>query len=150
MQRIRHALVVFVMLLITACASSAPASRSTLSAVDTASGGGAPIWFETRLYFGVGPADGHSAADDEARWRRFLDDVVTPRFPAGLSVVDVYGQWKEPGEASPERLRSKELLIIHRNTPADRAGIEAIRDAWKQRTGDHSVLRVTQAVDASF
>jgi len=47
----------------------------------------------------------------EAAWRDFLDTEVTPRFPAGLSVVDVYGQWQGKKQKTPERLRSKMLVI---------------------------------------
>jgi hypothetical protein len=47
-------------------------------------------------------------------------------------------------------LRSKLLVIDYPDTPANRAKIEAIRTAWKRRTGDQSVLRVTQPADVSF
>ena len=51
-------------------------------------------WVDTQLYFGLGPADDASKGLSEQAWRDFLDKEVTPRFPAGLSVVDVYGQWQ--------------------------------------------------------
>src|ERR1700736_471455 len=51
-------------------------------------------WVDTRLYFGLGPADAPDKGVPEAAWRDFLDHEVTPRFPSGLSVVDVYGQWQ--------------------------------------------------------
>ena len=101
-------------------------------------------WVDTRLYFGLGPAD------SEAGWRDFLDREVTPRFPDGLSVIDAYGQWQGPGQATPERLRSKLLVIEHPQDVADDARIEAIRDAWKRRTGDRSVLCVTEPARVSF
>ncbi|MBV9833354.1 MAG: DUF3574 domain-containing protein, partial [Alphaproteobacteria bacterium] len=44
------------------------------------------------LYFGRNIPGGGEVSD--AQWRQFLDEVVTPRFPDGLSVLDVYGQWK--------------------------------------------------------
>ena len=44
------------------------------------------------LYFGRNRPDGGTVSD--ADWRAFLDEVVTPGFPAGLTVVDVTGQWK--------------------------------------------------------
>jgi hypothetical protein len=50
----------------------------------------------------------------------------------------------------PERLRSKVLVIDYPDTPANRAKIEAIRTAWKKRTGDQSVLNVTQPAEVSF
>jgi hypothetical protein len=107
-------------------------------------------WLDTRLYFGLGPADQPSQGISEAAWRDFLDKEVTPRFPDGLTVIDVYGQWQGKQEATPERLHSKLLVIDYPDTPANRDKIEAIRAAWKQRTGDQSVLRVTQAADVSF
>ena len=107
-------------------------------------------WLRTELYFGIGPVDDAHAAMNEKRWRDFLDREVTPRFPDGLSVYDVYGQWRSQGHDDIERLHSKELLILHADTPRHGADIEAIRAAWKQETGDQSVLRVTQPADVSF
>ncbi|MDF3983665.1 DUF3574 domain-containing protein [Luteibacter sp. PPL201] len=42
------------------------------------------------------------------------------------------------------------LLLLYPDTPENRASVEAIRAAWKARTGDQSVLRVTQPADVSF
>lgn len=86
----------------------------------------------------------------EAQWRDFLDKEVTPRFPDGLSVLDVYGQWQGKNETAPERLRSKLLVIDYPDNAENRAKIDAIRAAWKQRTGDQSVLKVTEPADVSF
>ena len=107
-------------------------------------------WVDTQLYFGLGPADDPSKGVGEQAWRNFLDKEVTPRFPAGLSVVDVYGQWQGKEEKTPERIRSKMLVIDYPRTAANDAKIEAIRAAWKQKTGDQSVLKVTQPADVSF
>ncbi|MHB1059736.1 MAG: DUF3574 domain-containing protein [Rhodanobacter sp.] len=107
-------------------------------------------WVDTRLYFGLGPADRPQQGVGEQAWREFLDREVTPRFPDGLSVIDVYGQWQDARQPSPERLRSKLLVIDYPDTPTNRAKVEAIRAAWKRRTGDQSVLRVTQPADVSF
>lgn len=107
-------------------------------------------WVDTQLYFGLGPADSPEKGVSEAAWRDFLDKEVTPRFPAGLSVMDVYGQWQGKKEKSPERIRSKMLIVDYPGTPENAARIEAIRAAWKQQTGDQSVLKVTKAADVSF
>ena len=107
-------------------------------------------WVDTKLYFGLGPADDGSKGISEIKWREFLDREVTPRFPAGLSVLDVYGQWQGVGAKEPERLRSKMLIIDYEDSPENRAKIEAIRAAWKQMTGDQSVMRVTEPADVSF
>ena len=107
-------------------------------------------WVDTRMYFGLGPADQPSRGIDEVAWRGFLDREVTPRFPDGLSVVAAYGQWQGPREVAPERLRSRILVIDYPDTAENRGRIEAIRLAWRRLTGDLSVLRVTQPADVSF
>jgi hypothetical protein len=127
----------------------APAAAPTLSG-DSAHPGRTQGWVDTKLYFGLGLADHPEQGISEAKWRAFLDREVTPRFPDGLSVLDVYGQWQGKNEAAPERLRSKCLVIDYPDTQANRDKIEAIRAAWKQMTGDQSVLRVTQPADVSF
>ncbi len=107
-------------------------------------------WVDTRLYFGLGPADRPDQGVSPQAWHDFLDREVTPRFPAGLSVIDAYGQWQGAHDAVPKRLRSKMLVIDHPDDAHDRAAIEAIRTAWKRRTGDLSVLRVTLPAEVSF
>ena len=112
-------------------------------------------WLDTKLYFGLGPAGAPHKGVSEAAWRRFLDQEVTSRFPAGLSVLEVYGQWlskngqSTPG-ATPERIRSKLLIILYPASPENANKIDAIRTAWKKLTGDQSVLKVTQPADVSF
>jgi len=107
-------------------------------------------WLDTRLYFGLGPADDASKGVSEAAWRAFLDKEVTPRFPSGLSVLDVYGQWQSRGKEETQRIRSKMLVIDYPATAENAARIESIRVAWKKLTGDQSVLRVTTPADVSF
>ncbi len=125
-----------------------PASATLKS--DAAHPAHAAHWVETRLYFGLGPADDAAKGVSEAAWREFLDKEVTPRFPAGLSVVDVYGQWQGKQEMKPERIRSKELIIDYPATAENAAKMEAIRAAWKQKTGDQSVMKVTLPANVSF
>jgi hypothetical protein len=107
-------------------------------------------WVDTKLYFGLGLADHPEQGISEARWREFLDHEVTPRFPDGLSVEEIYGQWQGKNQATPERLRTKCLIIDYPDTQTNREKIEAIRAAWKRLTGDQSVMRVTVPVDVSF
>jgi Protein of unknown function (DUF3574) len=140
---------------VAGCAPTEHAALPTQSAAPTLSGdaahpGRTTDWVDTKLYFGLGPADHPDQGISEADWRAFLDKEVTPRFPAGLSVVNVYGQWQGESEKSPERLRSKMLIIDYPDTMENRAKIDAIRAAWKQKTGDQSVMRVTEPADVSF
>jgi hypothetical protein len=125
------------------------ATKPTLHG-DAAHPAHAQHWVDTHLYFGLGPADDPAKGVSESAWRDFLDQEVTPRFPAGLSVMDVYGQWQGKGEKVPERIRSKVLIVDYPTTAANASKIEAIRAAWKQRTGDQSVLKVSEPADVSF
>ncbi len=127
----------------------AAAAAPTLTG-DPAHPGRTAGWVDTRLYFGLGPADHPDEGISETRWREFLDREVTPRFPDGLSVADIYGQWQGKGQPAPERLRSKVLIIDYPDTQENRARIDAIRAAWKAITHDQSVMRVTQPADVSF
>lgn len=135
------------------CAHRTVLQPSTVAPIltgDAAHPGKTSGWVDTKLYFGLGPVDHPEQGVTEAVWRSFLDKEVTPRFPGGLSVVDVYGQWQGVKEPAPERLRSKMLTVDYPDTQENRDKVDAIRAAWKQKTGDQSVLRVTQPVDVSF
>jgi hypothetical protein len=137
------------------CASAQQAASPSNAAAPTLSGdaahpGQTSGWVDTKLYFGLGRVDQPDKGISEAKWRAFLDKEVTTRFPDGLSVVDVYGQWLSKKHTTPERLRSKMLIIDYPDTQENRDKIEAIRAAWKTMTHDQSVLRVTQPADVSF
>jgi hypothetical protein len=136
------------------CSARQPIANSSAVAPtltgDPAHPGRTEGWVDTKLYFGLGPADHLEQGISEARWREFLDREVTPRFPDGLSVLDIYGQWQGKNQAAPERLHTKCLVIDYPDTQPNRDKIEAIRAAWKKITGDQSVMRVTVPADVSF
>jgi hypothetical protein len=155
MIRPKRILPLLVLLLLTLSAFLSPqtnAQQPTTSTLqgDTAHPAHAIHWVDTKLYFGLGPADDPSKGVSEAQWRDFLDKEVTPRFPSGLSVIDIYGQWQRRQQTTTERERSKLLVIDYPATPDNNARIEAIRTAWKQSTHAQSVLKVTQPADVSF
>jgi hypothetical protein len=130
--------------------AAAPAATAPALSGDTQHPGSTQGWVDTKLYFGLGPADHPEQGVSESEWRAFLDREVTQRFPSGLSVIDAYGQWQGKDSKQIERLRSKVLIILYADSDENRANIEAIRSAWKVKTGDQSVLRVTEPADVSF
>jgi hypothetical protein len=94
---------------------------------------GAPM-ARTELLFGAGHVS-------DAQWKAFLAREVTPRFPDGLTAFDGYGQWKSPrGTISKER--SHILLLWHAAGADADSKIDAIRDAYKKRFRQLSVMRV--------
>ncbi len=82
-------------------------------------------------------------------WARFLAAEVTPRFPDGLTVLAGTGQWRgRAREASREPTRL--LLILYEPDQSSEARIEAIREAYKSRFRQSSVLRVDGVSCVSF
>lgn len=107
-------------------------------------------WLRTELYFAIGRWGDADVAEDQARWQKFLDQEVTPRFPDGLTVIEAYGQWLPRDQNTTERLNSRVLIILHENSTDARSRIEQVRSAWKAWSGDDSVLRASQPVEVSF
>jgi hypothetical protein len=85
-----------------------------------------------------------------AAWTRFLAREVTPRFPNGLSVLDVAGQWRDKGSGRVLREPTKLVVILTTDdAPADDK-IADIVAAYKQRFHQHSVGVITRPVCAAF
>ncbi|HZZ35135.1 MAG TPA: DUF3574 domain-containing protein [Caulobacteraceae bacterium] len=99
------------------------------------------------LFFGrdVGAELGVSQED----WQDFLDREVTPRFPDGLSVFDVYGQYRNPRGVFV-REPSKALLLILTGAEHEREKVKEIRDAYKARFRQDSVMLIERAACVSF
>ena len=153
--RLGAGLVISILMATAAACAHQPAAPTPQAVAPTLTGDPAhPAhtagWVDTRLYFGLGPADDPTKGVSESDWRAFLDKEVTSRFPDGLSVIDVYGQWQGKGETAPERIRTKLLIIDYPDSQENRSKIEEIRSAWKKLTGDQSVMRVTEPADVSF
>jgi len=102
---------------------------------------------QAQLFFGRDITGRAMLSEDE--WRAFLDSEVTPRFPAGFSVSDIYGQYRDSA-GKIAREQTKELLIISQGGPSNDAKLKAIRDAYKRRFNQESVLLVESPVCAGF
>jgi hypothetical protein len=137
------ALVALLTLALAACETAAPPSAASACR--------APLKAMTQvdLYFGRNIPGGGGEVSD-AQWRSFLDEVVTPRFPDGLSVLDIQGQWKSTRTGTIARERSKRLSVIVPDAAAAAADIEAIKAAYKQRYRQESVLQSEAGVCAAF
>lgn len=108
-------------------------------------------WIRTELYFGMSRKGG--AEVSEAEFQGFVDEVVTPRFPSGLTILDARGQWREDDSALAKE-RSKVLVLIYPRSERRSANtkIEEIRAEYKSRFTQQSVLRVddTKGIKAAF
>jgi hypothetical protein len=99
------------------------------------------------VYFGRNRPSGGSVSD--AEWQGFLDQVVTPRFPAGLTVVQATGQWK--GQSGVvEQERSEIVTLLHAGDETARRSVEEIAAEYKRRFQQEAVLRERTATCARF
>jgi hypothetical protein len=100
---------------------------------------------EIDLYFG---RDTPAAREvSEAEWAAFVAEVVTPRFPDGLSVLNAEGQHRDPS-GRIGRERTKLLVVVVFDAPAHQAKVSEVADAYVKRFGQRGVFRVERAVCA--
>jgi hypothetical protein len=98
-------------------------------------------YYRTELYMGMSIPGGGTVAGES--WEQFLNDVVTPFFPEGFTVLDGRGQYREQsGTIAKEP--SHVLVFLYRRADRKSAGdrIESIRSEYKKRFAQESVLRV--------
>ena len=77
---------------------------------------------EINLYFGRDKPGGGEVSDTE--WAAFLNDTATPRFPDGLSVLNVEGQSR--GASGVSRERTKLLVVVVFDAPAHQADRKSV------------------------
>ena len=108
---------------------------------------GGEVWIRTELYFGT-DKPGDNVTD--AQFRDFVDQQVTPRFPDGLTLLTGYGQFLNSNNRLIKE-RSKLLILFY---PQELKGanrkIEDIRDLYKKRFQQESVLRADSRNVISF
>lgn len=98
------------------------------------------------LYFGTDKPEGEVSSED---WQAFVEEVVTPRFPQGLTVWPAYGQWRmASGEIIQEG--TYVLHVMHLGEPGRDIAIQEIIEAYKSRFEQEAVLRVQDDVCVSF
>lgn len=90
------------------------------------------------LYFGRNRPGG-TVSDSE--WQSFLADVVTPRFPQGLTVMEGVGQWRSADTSAVEQERSEIVTLFHPATEAARRSVHEIALEYKRRFQQEAVLR---------
>ena len=108
---------------------------------------GGEVWARTELYFGLSRAAGPPIGEEE--FAAFLADVVTPRFPDGLTVLSGRGQYRgESGVVVQEP--TKVLVLFYPWTANRNRAVERIRTRYKRLFQQEAVLRVDDASCVSF
>ena len=114
---------------VNAQATKSPPSKPTFYA-----------YLRTELFFGMDKPTGGAVSEEE--WQKFVADVVTPRFPDGLTIDDALGQYLDGKKLVREK--SKQLILIYPRRTRSFASrkIEEIRSAYIRAFDQKSVLRV--------
>jgi len=137
------------LLVLSAAASlgACAAVRESPPAPAAASTAGRAVQVLDRLYFGRNIPAGGSVSERD--WAAFLAEVVTPRFPAGLTAWPAGGQWRSADGTIVHEL-SFVLELIHPDGAATERAVREIADEYKRRFSQEAVLRVRDRVEVSF
>ena len=89
-------------------------------------------YHRTELYMGMSIPGGSMVSDDA--WEKFLNDVVTPLFPEGFSVLSGRGQYREASGVIAKE-PSHVLVFLYKKADRKAAGakIEKIRSEYKKQ-----------------
>ena len=90
-----------------------------------------------QLLFGRNVAD--QVRVTEIEWSDFVAREVTPRFPDGFTVLDANGQWRDSRRGKIVHEGSKLIEIVLPGKGDDKAKIDAIAEAYKNRFEQQSV-----------
>lgn len=103
-------------------------------------------WIKVELYFGLSSNKGEIS---EEEWQQFLNQEITPRFPEGLTVVDVYGQYLHSSGCLIKE-RTKIVIVLFKKQPVNEQKIQGIIQLFKETFQQESVLKVITPVQAEF
>lgn len=106
------------------------------------------LFVRTDLFFGLSKPDGTMVT--EHQFKNFLDKVITPRFPDGLTVLMGEGRFR----AQDGHIMAEKSVVVILLYPAvagtKHQHIETIREAYKSAFQQESVLRVDSLACAAF
>jgi Protein of unknown function (DUF3574) len=86
----------------------------------------------------------------EGEWGRFVDREITPRFPAGLTVLNAAGQWRDKASNKIVREPSKIVQIVLPGDDGEFSRLNEIAEAYKTRFKQQSVGVIVRPACVSF
>ncbi|MBD6618647.1 DUF3574 domain-containing protein [Komarekiella sp. 'clone 1'] len=91
------------------------------------------------LFFGRNIAGDGEVSESE--FQTFIDDVITPRFPAGLTILNSNGQFLDSTGRLIEE-RTKVVTLFREDTFANEVSISEIVKTYRKQFNQESVLQV--------
>jgi hypothetical protein len=98
-----------------------------------------PQLIQEDLFFGRNIAGGGEVSDEQ--FQVFVNNVITPRFPAGLTIFDASGQFLDSTETLIKE-KFKDVLLFTEDTSQNQIAINDIAQAYIQSFNQEAVLRV--------
>jgi len=98
------------------------------------------------LYFGTSKPNGVVTGE---QWAKFLETVVTPLFPQGLTVSQASGQWLG-SDGSIVRESTHILQLAHAGDTVNDRSVTEIAAEYKAQFQQEAVLRVRASTCVSF
>lgn len=106
-------------------------------------------YVRTELFFGKSIPGAGTVSD--ADFAQFIDQEVTPRFPAGFTVVPAMGQYRETNGVIDHEASDMLILLYPRSAASDAdKKIDEIRAAYIRTFHQESVLREEEPSCVSF
>lgn len=105
------------------------------------------LWSRTELFFGLSRSSGPDIT--EAEFQHFVDTEITPHFPNGLTLIDARGQYLDASQTIIQE-GAKVLILLYPFEVKSSQAIESIRERYKARFQQESVMRVDDTSCVSF
>lgn len=110
---------------------------------------GAHDGLQIRLAFGLTRPDG--SVIERQDWQKFVDSEITPRFPAGFTVIDAQGQWYDAAGHKIIQEGSRIVWIVAPSSDRSlQAHLRAIRQIYQKRFNQQAVGLTIQSGCSSF
>jgi hypothetical protein len=103
---------------------------------------------KTDLYFGQSRPDGSMIT--KAEWDNFSETQIARVFKEGSTTTAVTGSWYDP--VSHKLITEPTYIVshIHKKSPLISKQIDSLRNFYKSKFQQQSVLRVDEKLKASF
>lgn len=101
----------------------------------------------TELFFGLSKPDGYTVTEEE--FQTFVDSVVTPLFPEGLTLLTGTGQFKNSSGAVIQE-GSKLLILLYPFNWESNRRIKQVQELYIKTFQQQSVLRTDEQSCVSF
>jgi Protein of unknown function (DUF3574) len=106
------------------------------------------LFARTELVFGRAKPNGSMVTGEE--FRGFLDEIITPRFPDGLTVLSGAGQFRGSSGMIMREGAVFVILLYSAGNKDSSTRIEEIRDIYRKTFAQESVMRIDGESCVSF